>query len=57
MRRLTLSNSYAIELGTFKNVLSDLATTPPNDETPSSQKLPGAPSNSAPTDAPTATRL
>lgn len=35
MRRLALSNSRAVELGTFKNVFSDLATAPfEPDETP-----------------------
>lgn len=57
IRRLALSNSYAVELGTFKNVLSDPATAPPDDETPSSQELPSAPSNSPPTDALIAARL
>lgn len=57
MRKLVLSNSYAIKLGTFKNVLSDPATAPLNDKTLFSQELPGASSNSLFIDVLTAIRL
>lgn len=50
MKKLVLSNSYAIEFGTFKDVLSNPAIAPPNNKTPSSQELPGLPSNSPPID-------
>lgn len=57
MIRLVLSNSYAVEFGTLKNVLSDPATTLSNDKTSSSQKLSVAPSKSPPTDTLIAARL
>ena len=57
MKRLALNNSHAVELGTFKDIFSDPVTAPLDDKTPSSQELPGAPSNSPPTDALTAARL
>lgn len=57
IRRLALSNSHAVEFGTFKDVLSDPATAPPDNKTLFSQELLGAPSNSPPTDTLTVTRL
>lgn len=57
MRRLVLSNSYTVELDTFKNVLCNPTTARPDDETSFFQELPNAPSYSFFTDSLTAARL
>lgn len=57
MKRLALSNNYAVELDTFKDIPSDPAISPLDNETPSSQKFPGTSSNFLPTDALTTASL
>lgn len=57
MRRLALSNSYSVELGIFKDVLSDLAIALPDNKTSSSQEFSGVLFNSLPTGALTVARF